>query len=100
MYHDYDLLITDNDLPALSGVDLLKRLHAACFILPVIMATGNYPQEEFIRHPHLPPATMLLKPYTAAALVTVVDGILSATRKVNERLPIWELQMLNDRLRP
>ena len=95
--YDYDLLITDNDLPTLSGVDLLKRLHAACFVLPVIMATGNYPQEEFNRHLHLPPATVLLKPYTVAKLLTVVNGALGATRNVQERWLIPDLQRLTDR---
>jgi len=96
--NDYDLLITDNELPTLSGVDLLKRLHAACFVLPVIMATGNYPQEEFIRQPFLPPATVLLKPYSMATLLKVVDGVLCAARNMKPGQPIVDLQRLTDRV--
>ena len=58
----YDLLITDNNMPKLSGVDLLKRLRAARMELPVIMATGALPTEEFTRYPWLQPAATLLKP--------------------------------------
>src|ERR1051325_10009740 len=36
----YDLLITDNNMPNVSGVELLKRLRSACMTLPVILATG------------------------------------------------------------
>jgi len=35
----YDLLITDNNLPKVSGVELLKKVRAARMALPVIMAT-------------------------------------------------------------
>ena len=36
----YDLLITDNNMPKLSGFDLVKRLRSAHIDLPVIMASG------------------------------------------------------------
>ena len=39
----YDLLITDNSMPKLSGVELLKKLRGARMALPVIMATGTLP---------------------------------------------------------
>ena len=32
----YDLLITDNNMPKVSGVELLKQLHGARMALPVI----------------------------------------------------------------
>jgi len=60
----YDLLLTDNDMPELSGVELLKKLRAARMALPVIMATGTSPEEEFARQPWLKPAATLLKPFT------------------------------------
>src|SRR5450755_1757959 len=34
----YDLMITDNVMPKVSGVDLLKRIYAARMTVPVIMA--------------------------------------------------------------
>src|ERR1039458_3311131 len=41
--HNYDLLIIDQFLPKLSGVELLKKIHTARLTLPVIMATSILP---------------------------------------------------------
>jgi DNA-binding response OmpR family regulator len=76
--NSYDLLITDHNMPELSGVELLKNLHAARMDLPVIMATGTLP-EEFDRYPWLRPAATLLKPYTVEELLRTVTKVLRAT---------------------
>jgi len=89
----YDLMVTDNNMPKISGVDLLKKLHAAHLALPVIMATGATPQEEFSRCPWLLPAAMLLKPYTIEQLLGTVKNVLRATAAVNEpSVPVPGLQ--------
>ena len=72
----YDLLITDNDMPNISGIDLLKKLRAARLFLPVIMATGAFPEQEFIRYPWLRPDATLLKPYTIEDLLGTVEMVL------------------------
>jgi len=74
----YDLLITDNNMPRVSGVELLQKLHATRHALPVIMATGILPEEEFARNPCLKPAATLLKPYTLADLLKTVKAVLHA----------------------
>ena len=76
--NNYDLLVTDNNMPRMSGVDLLKKLHGACMALPVIMATGTVPQYEFVRHPWIQPSATLLKPHTNADLVATVRKVLHA----------------------
>jgi two-component system alkaline phosphatase synthesis response regulator PhoP len=75
----YDLLITDNDMPKVTGVELLHKLHAAHMALPVIMATGVPPQDEFIHYPWLQPAVLLLKPYSYHELLGAVRSVLFAT---------------------
>jgi DNA-binding response OmpR family regulator len=79
----YDLLITDNEMPIVTGVELLKRLRAAHMALPVIMATGTLPEEEFQRYAWLHPDAMLRKPYTVDELVGTVREVLHA----NEQTP-------------
>jgi two-component system, chemotaxis family, chemotaxis protein CheY len=74
-YH-YDLLITDNNMPNVSGLELITKLTAAGLTLPVIMATGCLPEEEFARSPWLQPAVALLKPYTLRELLGAVRKIL------------------------
>jgi DNA-binding response OmpR family regulator len=72
----YDLLITDQFMPKLSGVELLKKIHAANMTLPVIMATGFLPTWEFALHPCLQPVKMLLKPYSFQKLLGMVKNVL------------------------
>lgn len=74
--HNYDLLITGQFLPKLSGVELLKKLHAAHMTLPVIMATGILPTWEFALHPFLQAVKMLRKPYTMDKLLGMVKSVL------------------------
>jgi DNA-binding response OmpR family regulator len=76
----YDLLITDHDMPGLTGLALIKKLRAARMALPVIMATGTLPTEDlFIRYPWLSPAAALVKPYSIEQLLGTVELVLHAT---------------------
>jgi len=91
----YDLLITDCNMPKLSGLNLVKKLRAERMALPVIIATGTLPKEEFIGHPWLKPAAILLKPYTVDELVGTVREVLRATASTYaqvELLPDWRSQ--------
>ncbi len=72
----YDLLVTDNNMPKVTGIDLVKKLRAARMALPVIMATGSPPEEFY--HPSLQPAVALLKPYTLPELLSTVENVLRA----------------------
>ena len=77
--NSYDLLITDHNMPNMTGFELLQKLHAVRMALPVILATGAFPREEFSQCPWLQPAATLLKPYTIAELVGTVERVLQAT---------------------
>ena len=72
----YDLIITDNNMPKVTGVDLLKKLRSARMDMPVIMATGTWPAEEFARFPWLQPTAGLLKPYSFRELLRTVKKVL------------------------
>ena len=90
---DYDLLVTDNQMPTFSGVDLVLKIREAGMILPVIMATGTPPEEEFSQHPWLYPFAMLLKPYSLAELSGAVKALLRAPGEGGvpmELMPNWE----------
>ena len=76
---NYDLVITDNSMPKVTGVELLKKLRAARMVLPVIMATGILPEDEFTRCPWLQPAATLLKPYTSEEMLRTVEKVLRET---------------------
>ena len=81
----YDLVITDNNMPKVTGVELLKKLHAARMAVPIILATGSLPQDEFTRHPWLRPTAVLLKPFDIEDLLDAVKQVLSAAEFVREQ---------------
>jgi CheY-like chemotaxis protein len=71
--HDhYNLLITDNEMPCMSGLRLLEKLHRNRICVPVIMATGTMPPAEFILQPWFSDITVLLKPYPLSELLAAV----------------------------
>ena len=75
----FDLLITDHDMPRLSGLELVKKVRSARMTLPVILATGTLPQAELEQHPWLQVAATLLKPFSPRQLVETVQEVLHAT---------------------
>ena len=74
----YDLLIADNRLPKLSGVELIKKARAQSMTLPVILASGTAPADrewfQFIGPLQL--ASILPKPFSADELVQMVKEVL------------------------
>jgi DNA-binding response OmpR family regulator len=83
-FNTYDLMITDNTMPNLSGIELLKKIYAVRLPLPVIMATGTMPTWEFANQPWLLPAAIMLKPYAIDELLQMVKGILSPSSAVGD----------------
>jgi len=73
--NQYSLLITENEMSDLTGVELVKTLRAAHMTLPVVMAAGRLPLYELARNPSLQLAATLSKPF-------VVDELLDAVKKV------------------
>jgi len=75
----YDLVITDHIMPNLTGLELIRKIRAAQMSVPVIMATGHFPEEEFANAPWLLPTVTLLKPYTFEELFGAVQEALRTT---------------------
>ncbi len=88
----YDLLITDQFLPKLSGVELLKQIHDARMALSIIMITEILPTWEFALHPCLQSVTMLRKPYTIEKFLGMVKSVLVGTTPVSLGIapPAWQ----------
>ena len=81
----YDLLITDNNMPVVTGLELIKKLRSDDMMLPVILMSGTMPKEELEQHPWLQIQATLLKPYTLAELFKTVKEVLGATSDVREQ---------------
>jgi CheY-like chemotaxis protein len=77
----FDLLVTDNQMPGMSGLELVSKLRSAQFGLPIIVASGGIEAEEFTKNPSLQPAIALPKPFTASQLLeTVAEALRRAGR--------------------
>ena len=73
----YDLLITDNNMPKVSGIELVKKLRSARLTLPVILATRALPIEELERNPWLQPVATLVQPFLHRQLLATVSEVLA-----------------------
>jgi CheY-like chemotaxis protein len=80
----YDLIVTDNHMPKVTGIELLGRLRFARPELPVIMCSGALPTDVFARSPWLKPEATLLKPYTVNELLATVQTVLGASGCLRE----------------
>jgi DNA-binding NtrC family response regulator len=77
----YDLLVTDNQMPGMSGLELVSKLRSAQIALPVILASGGIGAEELAQNQGLQPALALPKPFTADQLLeTVAEALYRASR--------------------
>ena len=75
-----DLVITDFRLPGASGLDVLKRLHAAQPRLPVILMTAHGTTETAIEATKLGAYDYLLKPFEMPELLGLVQKALASSR--------------------
>ena len=75
---NYDLLITDNQMPRVMGLELIKKLRSEDKTLPIILVSGTVPTEELKQHPWLQLDAMLSKPFSIAELLDTVKEVLRA----------------------
>jgi DNA-binding response OmpR family regulator len=78
----YDLLITDNTMPRVTGLNLIKKLRSEDMTLSVILASGTAPTEELNRCPWLQLDAVLPKPYSVAELSEAGRTVLRASNGV------------------
>jgi len=71
----YDLLITDNDMPRLTGVELVTRAREAGMTLPVVMASGSSALEAIHGSGWLNLAACLRKPFAIHELVEIASRV-------------------------
>jgi DNA-binding response OmpR family regulator len=72
----YDLLITDNEMPRLNGLDLVKKVFASGMALEVIFASGSLSPRELQLSLPRPIAAALPKPFSPSELVKAVQRVL------------------------
>jgi DNA-binding response OmpR family regulator len=72
----YDLVITDNHMPRLTGMEMIAKLRSAHMSIAIILATRTFPANIIAHNPWLKPDAALQRPCSSNDLVTAVKKIL------------------------
>jgi DNA-binding response OmpR family regulator len=80
---EFDLVITDNVMPRMTGIEMIAKLYSTRLSPPIIMATGHLPMHEFASKPWLTPDAMLQRPFSEDDLLATVKRVLH-TDEVNK----------------
>ena len=72
----FDLVVTDNKMPRMTGIELIKKLRYTRLPLPVIMATNQLPTQEFEQKPWLLPDATLQRPFSNDDLLETVKKVM------------------------
>jgi len=75
----YDLLITDHQMPWVTGLELIQKLRAEAMTLPVILFSAAVPVAELNRLPGLDIQAVVSKSCPLEQLLKTVDDVLAAT---------------------
>jgi len=73
----YDFLVTDWNMPGMSGIDLLKAVRADPNLahLPVLMVTAEQKREQIVEAAQAGVNGYIVKPFTAVTLKEKIDKI-------------------------
>jgi CheY-like chemotaxis protein len=70
------LVITDHEMPRLTGLNLIKRIREVSVEPPCILISGNLPLPEPDLNRIVRPGVVLPKPFSRVALVETMYGLL------------------------
>jgi len=81
---NYDFLVTDWNMPGMTGIDLLKAVRADPKLvnLPVLMVTAEAKREQIILAAQTGVNGYVIKPFTAATLREKIEKIFERIDKV------------------
>ncbi len=81
---EVEVVITDMKMPGLSGLDLVRELHAAKPRLPIILMTAHGTTETAIEATKAGAYDYLLKPFEMQELLGLVDKAITSRRLMTE----------------
>jgi signal transduction histidine kinase/CheY-like chemotaxis protein len=77
----FAVVVTDMNMPELSGLDLLREIRRVRADVPVILVSGHLPEEQRREASELGVASVLSKPWAADALGTAIADALSGRKR-------------------
>src|SRR5438876_7440071 len=94
----FDAVVTDMKLPGLSGLDLIRELHAAKPRLPIILMTAHGTTETAIEATKLGAYDYLLKPFEMPQMLELVRQAADSSRLMSEPVGLGEPAASRDAL--
>lgn len=87
-HHDkYDLLITDEIMPKLTGFEIIRTLYASDIKIPTIVCTGYTQHQHSDYHNFENVLQVLRKPLLKADIVKAIEGAISPSKPNIKQLP-------------
>src|SRR6266478_1176285 len=83
-----DVVITDMKLPGLSGLDLVRELHLAKPLLPIILMTAHGTTETAIQATKSGAYDYLLKPFEIPEFIELVEKALASAQLMTKPVKI------------
>lgn len=96
----FDLVLVDQDMPNMSGWELMRKLHETCpdTAPPIILCSAMPPQRPADHPQEIAFAGTLLKPVPADRLLRMMEDLLPSTSQANGLMPPAEELVLLRRL--
>ncbi len=83
--NDYDLLITDIEMPKLNGLELIHALRSKSYDIPIIVMTGYGNKDLVVELLHMGVKKYLDKPMEMKNILKTVHGVLSERAEKQDR---------------
>src|SRR5579871_1228934 len=80
----FDVVITDMKLPGLNGLELVRELHQARPLLPIILVTAHGTTETAIEATKSGAYDYLVKPFEMPELIELVEQAVTSSRLLSE----------------
>ncbi len=80
---DYDLLLTDHNMPYLTGLELVEKMRTAGIALPTIIHSGWLNLGQISDYPHLNLCEVLPKSLDLLELVAAIERVLPPSPDAN-----------------
>ncbi len=93
---DFDVVVTDLQMPGSSGLKVLETLHTTRPRLPVILMTAHHTAEVAITATMLGAYEYLVKPFKTPELLDLVEKALKIRRLMSEPVEVGEAKSAQD----
>jgi CheY-like chemotaxis protein len=88
-HDDYDLLVTDNSMPRLTGLKLIERIRKRGMSLPVIVASSSFFAWNVREYPQLQIAAVIPKPFDKSEFLDAVRNVLATNEDpIPDQVPL------------